>query len=87
MDLKKYIDELKRRNVIKSGVAYLIVAWLIAQVASIAKKLNNPLGVHEWMRTDPSMPDEWIMPILTAPFDEGVSGAASSTRVDEKEND
>lgn len=35
MDLEKYITELKRRNVIKSGVAYLIIAWLIAQVASI----------------------------------------------------
>lgn len=35
MNFKKYIEELKRRHVIKSGVAYLIVAWLIAQVASL----------------------------------------------------
>jgi len=35
MGLKKYIEELKRRNVIKAGIAYLIVAWLIAQIASI----------------------------------------------------
>ena len=35
MNFKKYITELKRRNVFKSGMAYLIVAWLIAQVASI----------------------------------------------------
>ena len=35
MNLKKYIGELKRRNVFKSGIAYLIVAWLIAQIASI----------------------------------------------------
>ena len=35
MDLKKYIGELKRRSVFKSGIAYLIVAWLIAQIASI----------------------------------------------------
>ncbi|MEP0131899.1 MAG: hypothetical protein ABJJ25_00855 [Eudoraea sp.] len=34
MILKKYIAELKRRNVFKSGIAYLIVAWLIAQIAS-----------------------------------------------------
>jgi len=35
MNLKKYINELKRRHVFKAGVAYLIVAWLIAQIASI----------------------------------------------------
>ena len=35
MNLKKYIGELKRRNVFKAGIAYLIVAWLIAQIASI----------------------------------------------------
>ena len=35
MKLKKYIEELKRRHVFKAGLAYLIVAWLIAQIASI----------------------------------------------------
>ena len=35
MKIKPYIKELKRRNVFKAGVAYLIVAWLIAQIASI----------------------------------------------------
>ncbi len=35
MNLKKYIKELKRRHVFKAGAAYLIVAWLIAQIASI----------------------------------------------------
>jgi TolB-like protein/Flp pilus assembly protein TadD len=30
------IDELKRRNVFRVGVAYVIVAWLIAQVTEIA---------------------------------------------------
>ena len=35
MKLKNYIEELKRRHVFKSGIAYLIVAWLIAQIASI----------------------------------------------------
>ena len=35
MNLKKYIAELKRRNVIKPAIAYLGVAWLIAEVASI----------------------------------------------------
>ena len=41
MSLKKYIKELKRRNVFKSGIAYLIVAWLIAQVASIVLPTFN----------------------------------------------
>jgi adenylate cyclase len=35
MDLKKYIQELKKRNVIKAAIAYLVVGWLIMQVASI----------------------------------------------------
>lgn len=36
MNLKNYISELKRRNVFKVSVAYIIVAWIIIQVASIA---------------------------------------------------
>lgn len=35
MNLKKYIAELKRRNVLKPAVAYLVVAWVIVQVADI----------------------------------------------------
>ena len=35
MNLKNYISELKRRNVFKASVAYIIVAWIITQVASI----------------------------------------------------
>ena len=35
MDFKNYWKELKRRNVIKAGLAYLVVAWLITQVLSI----------------------------------------------------
>ncbi|MBO3116159.1 tetratricopeptide repeat protein [Winogradskyella sp. DF17] len=35
MSLYKYWRELKRRNVIKAGIAYLVVAWLITQVLSI----------------------------------------------------
>jgi TolB-like protein/Tfp pilus assembly protein PilF len=35
MNLKNYFEELKRRNVFKASAAYLIVAWLIVQVASI----------------------------------------------------
>ena len=35
MNWNNYWQELKRRNVIKAGLAYLIVAWLITQVLSI----------------------------------------------------
>ncbi|MBN4084931.1 tetratricopeptide repeat protein [Flavobacteriaceae bacterium AH-315-B10] len=35
MDWINYWQELKRRNVIKAGLAYLIIAWLITQVLSI----------------------------------------------------
>ena len=35
MDVNKYINELKRRNVIKSGMAYLVIAWVLLQVFSI----------------------------------------------------
>ena len=35
MNLRNYFSELKRRNVFKSAIAYLIVAWLIVQVLSI----------------------------------------------------
>lgn len=35
MDWKDFFDELKRRSVIKSTIAYLAVAWIILQIASI----------------------------------------------------
>ena len=41
MNLKKYIAELKRRNVFKAGIAYLIVAWIIAEVASVVLPTFN----------------------------------------------
>ena len=41
MNLRKYIDELKRRNVVKEGIAYLIVAWVIVQVAEIVLPTFN----------------------------------------------
>jgi len=46
MSLKKYITELKRRNVFKAGIAYLIVAWLITQVAStVLPTFSAPLYI------------------------------------------
>lgn len=41
MNLKNYIQELKRRNVIKSAIAYLVVAWLLVQVLSIVLPTFN----------------------------------------------
>lgn len=35
MKFKKYIEELKRRNVFKAAIAYVIMAWVVIQVASI----------------------------------------------------
>ena len=35
MNFKKYFRELNRRHVVKAGIAYLVVAWLITQVLSI----------------------------------------------------
>jgi len=44
--LKKFIEELKRRNVFKVATAYAIVGWLLIQVvATIAPQLNFP----EWV--------------------------------------
>jgi adenylate cyclase len=35
MNFKRYYNELKRRNVIKSALAYIVVSWVIIQVMSI----------------------------------------------------
>ena len=40
-----FIEELKRRNVIKVAVAYIIVGWLSAQVAEFA---TENFGAPEW---------------------------------------
>tara|TARA_R110002096_G_scaffold148274_7_gene308875 strand:- start:6112 stop:7863 length:1752 start_codon:yes stop_codon:yes gene_type:complete len=34
--LSGFFDELKRRNVVRVGIAYVLIAWLIAQVAELA---------------------------------------------------
>ena len=35
MSIKKYIEELKRRNVLKASLAYIVASWIIIQVMSI----------------------------------------------------
>jgi len=41
-----FFDELKRRNVIRVGIAYVIVAWLVMQFADVV--LNN-INAPEWV--------------------------------------
>lgn len=41
MNLKKYIAEIKRRNVFKPAITYLIGAWLIAQISDIVLPTFN----------------------------------------------
>lgn len=35
MKFKDYLNELQRRHVVKAGVAYLVISWLIVQVLSV----------------------------------------------------
>lgn len=42
------IAELKRRNVFKVGIAYAIVAWLLAQILAV---INTPLHLPDWFDT------------------------------------
>jgi len=35
VNLKKYIAELKKRHVIKAGLAYLVAAWVLSEVAAL----------------------------------------------------
>lgn len=39
------LQELKRRNVVRVGVAYVVVAWLVIQVI---ETVSDPLGLPEW---------------------------------------
>ena len=41
MNFRKYYKELKRRNVIKSGLAYLVMGWIVLQVISIVFPILN----------------------------------------------
>lgn len=44
--MNKFLNELKRRNVIKSTIAYLVVAWIIIQVALA---VLPTFGAPEWL--------------------------------------
>ncbi|MGJ8664586.1 MAG: hypothetical protein ACSHWU_13095, partial [Marinicella sp.] len=43
-----FIKELKRRNVFRVAIAYLVIAWLLAQVSST---LENALNMPAWFDT------------------------------------
>jgi len=40
--------ELRRRNVIKVGIAYLVAAWVVAQIVAV---VNEPLHLPAWFDT------------------------------------
>lgn len=44
--MKKYIEELKRRNVIKAAIGYVIASWVLIQVLSIVLPTVN---APEWV--------------------------------------
>jgi len=46
MDLKKFFDELKRRNVYKVALTYAITAWLLAQIVALA---SDAFGAPVWV--------------------------------------
>ena len=49
MKFNDYLKELQRRHVVKAGIAYLVVAWLLVQVLSIFIPAFE-LG-QAWMKT------------------------------------
>jgi len=81
----------------KGNINYEKYAWLpfrladgnnpFEQVERLQKQLTNPLLVHEWAATDDRTPENWIMPILTMPFDEGVEGGVSAFKPGEGEQE
>ena len=48
MNISKFIEELKRRNVFKVAVAYAIAGWLIIQIVTV---IEGPLNIPDWFDT------------------------------------
>ena len=46
-----FFDELKRRNVVRVAAAYLVISWLLLQVADV---LFEALAVPEIIEADPA---------------------------------
>ena len=53
MNAKKFLTELKRRNVYKVAIAYAVVAWLLMQVASQILRSFASSGLTPSRRTKP----------------------------------
>lgn len=48
MDPKTFFRELRRRNVLKVGLAYVVISWLVAEVAALAfNAWETPEGVMQ----------------------------------------
>ncbi len=94
MRFKKYINELKRRNVFKAAVAYIVFAWLLLQVGSTVLPILNapeyymkillvllPVGLPLWLIF------VWVYEITpeglkkteSVPESESISGDTSNT--------
>ena len=41
-----FVEELKRRNVFRVGIAYVVVAWLVLQVADV---VFDAIGSPDWV--------------------------------------
>ena len=39
--MSSFFEELKRRNVIKATIAYIVVGWVLLQVASVVLPITN----------------------------------------------
>ena len=46
--MSKLFDELKRRNVVRVGIAYLVVGWIVLQLIDV---IADPLQLPEWTAT------------------------------------
>ncbi len=45
--ISRFFDELKRRNVFRAGVAYIVLAWVVVQAADI---LLDTCGSRKFMQ-------------------------------------
>ena len=70
-----FFDELKRRNVFRIGIAYVLMGWVLLQAADFAFDL---IGAPNWVIQSIS-----VVPIRNCPFQgmmkNGRPSAAAST--------
>ena len=46
--MSKFFAELKRRNVIRVGIAYVVFGWIVLQLVDV---IVDPLRLPEWTAT------------------------------------